>query len=239
MKIDQKNIVSFYDQFANEEQDTEINSRHLSILDKVKSAGLNANDSVLEVGCGTGAFSHLLANQVMQGEVLALDISTEVIKKARKLWENQKNLQFETSDMLDFDLPGKTFDFFVFPDVLEHIPLDQYQKIFRSVYKHSHQDSVILIHIPAPRHLKWMVKNEPQRLQVIDPPLGSGDLIKSINSNGFYLDKMETYSIYFEEKDYQYFVFRAIKPLERPTPRSKWEILKDRISIRLKHGIIT
>lgn len=238
MKEDKDKVVSFYDQFAEKQEKTWINSRHLNILDKVKAAGLNANHSILEVGCGIGTVSHLLANEVRQGDVLAVDISPESIEKAKVLWKDQSNLKFEVSDMSDFEKKGRTFDFFVFPDVLEHIPVDQHNLLFQNINKHSHQDSVIFIHIPAPRYLQWMIENEPQKLQVIDQPLDSGDLIKSITSNGFYLEKMETYPIFFEEKDYQYFVFRASKPLLKSTPRSKWDVLKERISIRLRHRII-
>lgn len=237
MEKSKDQVVSFYDEFADKQAKTGINSRHLSILDKVKAAGLNANNSILEVGCGIGTVSHLLATQVPQGEVLAVDISPESIAKAQVLWKSQSNLKFEVSDMSDFDKKGKKFDFFVFPDVLEHIPVDQHQRLFSNIQKHAHRDSVIFVHIPAPRYLQWMIENEPEKLQVIDQPLDSGDLIKRITSNGFYLEKMETYSLFFEEKDYQYFVFRANKPLTKSTPRSKWQVLRERITIRIRHGI--
>lgn len=237
MEKSKDQVVSFYDEFADKQAKTGINSRHLSILDKVKAAGLNANNSILEVGCGIGTVSHLLATQVAQGEVLAVDISPESIAKARVLWKSQTNLKFEVSDMSDFDKKGKKFDFFVFPDVLEHIPVDQHQRLFSNIQKHAHKDSVIFVHIPAPRYLQWMIQNEPEKLQVIDQPLDTGDLVKKISSNGFYLEKMETYSLFFEEKDYQYFVFRANKPVTKSTPRSKWQILRERISIRIRHGI--
>lgn len=230
-------VVSFYDQFVEKQAKTGINSRHLSILDKVKKAGLQANHRILEVGCGIGTVSHLLATQVPQGKVLAVDISPESIEKAKVLWKDQKNLGFEVSDMSDFDKKGETFDFFVFPDVLEHIPVDQHFRLFQNIQKHSHADSVIFIHIPAPRYLQWMIDNEPEKLQVIDQPLDSGDLIKNITANGFYLEKMETYGLFFEEKDYQYFVFRSAKPLRSSTPRSKWDVLKERLRIRLKYGL--
>ena len=230
-------VVSFYDQFAEKQAKTGINSRHLSILDKVKNAGLQANHRILEVGCGIGTVSHLLATQVPQGKVLAVDISPESIEKAKVLWKDQKNLGFEVSDMSDFDKKGETFDFFVFPDVLEHIPVDQHFRLFQNIQKHSHADSVIFIHIPAPRYLQWMIENEPEKLQVIDQPLDSGDLIKNITANGFYLEKMETYGLFFEEKDYQYFVFRSAKPLRSSTPKSKWDVLKERLRIRLKYGL--
>lgn len=237
-KTDQKEeVVSFYDQFAEKQEKTGINSRHLSILDKVKAAGLKSTHRILEVGCGIGTVSHLLATQVPDGEVLAVDISPESIEKAKVLWKSQSNLNFEVSDMSDFDKKGKTFDFFVFPDVLEHIPVDQHFRLFQNIQKHSTPDSVIFIHIPSPRYLQWMIENEPEKLQVIDQPLDSGDLIKNITNAGFYLEKVETYALFFAEKDYQYFVFRAAKPLKSSIPLSKWRVLKERMRIRLKYGL--
>ncbi|MGM0945021.1 MAG: class I SAM-dependent methyltransferase [Bacteroidota bacterium] len=230
--------VSFYDQFSEKQEKTGIDSRHLSILDKVVAAGLKPHHRVLEVGCGLGTVSHLLANQVKSGEVLAVDISPESIEKAKKTWSDQPNLKFEVSDMSDFNKIDQTFDFFVFPDILEHIPVDQHEWLFQTIQQHAHQDSVIFIHIPSPRYLQWMIENEPEKLQVIDQPLDSGDLIKSITKAGFYLEKMETYAVFYEEKDYQYIVFRASKPLEKSTPRNKWEVLKEIVSIRLRNGII-
>ncbi|WP_026944872.1 class I SAM-dependent methyltransferase [Algoriphagus marincola] len=231
-------VVSFYDQFADKQEKTGINSRHLSILDKVMAAGLRSDHHVLEVGCGIGTVSSLLARQVPKGKVLAVDISPESISKAKKIWKSQQNLSFEVSDMSDFDKVDQQFDFFVFPDVLEHIPVDQHQALFQKIQKHAHQDSVVFVHIPAPRYLQWMIDHEPEKLQVIDQPLDSGDLIKSLNNAGFYLEKMETYSVFFEEKDYQYFIFRSSKPLGKSTPLPKWDILKERIRIRLKYGLI-
>ncbi|MDP4656519.1 MAG: class I SAM-dependent methyltransferase [Algoriphagus sp.] len=234
---EQDKVVRFYDQFAEKQEKTGINSRHLSILDKAKQAGLASNHRVLEVGCGIGTVSHLLATQVPQGKVLAVDISPESIEKARMLWKKQGNLKFDVSDMSDFNLPGETFDFFVFPDVLEHIPVAQHARLFENIQRHAHADSVVLIHIPAPRYLEWMIGNQPEKLQVIDQPLDTGVLVQTLGAAGFYLEKMETYALFFEEKDYQYFVFRAKKPVQQSTEKSKWQVLKERIIIRLKYGI--
>ncbi len=234
---EQDKVVRFYDQFAEKQEKTGINSRHLSILDKAKQAGLKSNHRILEVGCGIGTVSHLLATQVPQGEVLALDISPESIEKARLLWKKQGNLKFDVSDMSDFNLPGEKFDFFVFPDVLEHIPVGQHARLFENIQRHAHADSVVLIHIPAPRYLEWMIANQPEKLQVIDQPLDTGTLVQTLSASGFYLEKMETYALFFQEKDYQYFVFRANKSVQQSTPKNKWQVLKERILIRLKYGI--
>ncbi|MEK0441065.1 MAG: hypothetical protein RL403_43 [Bacteroidota bacterium] len=234
---EQDKVVRFYDQFAEKQEKTGINSRHLSILDKAKQAGLKSNHRILEVGCGIGTVSHLLATQVPQGKVLALDISPESIEKARVLWKKQGNLKFDVSDMSDFNLPGEKFDFFVFPDVLEHIPVAQHARLFENIQRHAHADSVVLIHIPAPRYLEWMIANQPEKLQVIDQPLDTGTLVQTLSASGFYLEKMETYALFFQEKDYQYFVFRANKSVQQSTPKNKWQVLKERILIRLKYGI--
>ena len=145
--------------------------------------------------------------------------------------------KFEVSDMSDFNLPGETFDFFVFPDVLEHIPVAQHARLFENIQRHAHTDSVVLIHIPAPRYLEWMIANQPEKLQVIDQPLDTGALVQTLGASDFYLEKMETYALFFQEKDYQYFVFRAKNPVQQSTAKSKWQVLKERILIRLKYGI--
>jgi len=234
---EQDKVVSFYDQFSEKQQKTGINSRHLSILDKVMQAGLQPHHRILEVGCGIGTVSHLLANQVPQGKVLAVDISPESIEKGKQLWKNQGNLQFEVSDMSDFSKPGETFDFFVFPDVLEHIPVSQHAQLFENIQRHAHAESVVFVHIPAPRYLEWMIAHQPEKLQVIDQPLDTGTLVQTLTTSGFYLEKMETYALFFKEKDYQYFVFRATKKLQQSTAKSKWEVLKERTIVRLKYGI--
>lgn len=228
-------VVSFYDQYVAKQEKIGINSRHLHILDKLVDAGLSAHHHVLEVGCGIGPVSHLMAKKVSKGSVLAVDISPESIQKAMELWKDQKNLAFEVSDMKGFNKPNQLFDFFVFPDVLEHIPEDQHFPIFETVKRHAKKDAVIFIHIPAPRFLEWMIKNEPEKLQVIDQPLDSAQLIGSVSKNGFYLDKMETYRVFYKEKDYQYFIFRNKQPLQSTTLRDKKKVLWERAKIKIKN----
>ncbi|MFC4873373.1 SAM-dependent methyltransferase [Negadavirga shengliensis] len=238
MKTDKDRVAGFYDEFAAQQEKIGVNSRHLQILDKLVKAGLKSHHKVLEVGCGIGTVSQLIAQKVTKGSVLAVDISPESIAKAKKIWESFDNLAFEVSDMKGFFKEETYYDFVVFPDVLEHIPVENHFSLFQTIKRHSHGDTVIFIHIPAPRFLEWMIRNEPLKLQVIDQPLDSGDLVKNITANGFFLEKMETYSIFYKEHDYQYFIFKSQKPLEKVTHRNKWDIFKERAQIRLKHRII-
>src|SRR5690554_3311528 len=140
-------VVSFYDQFADKQEKTGINSRHLSILDKLVSAGLSSHHRVLEIGCGIGTVSQLIAKKVVKGSVLAVDISPESIQKGKELWKGQENLQCEVSDMQGFEKRQQPFDFFVFPDVLEHIPVEQHLPFFETINRNSSRPSVIFFHI--------------------------------------------------------------------------------------------
>lgn len=237
MMEEKDKVVSFYDQYVSKQEKIGINSRHYHILEKLLASGLSAHHRVLEIGCGIGTVSHLIAKKVKNGKVLAVDISPESIQKARSLWKDQKNLDFEVSDMNNFHKPGQVFDYIVFPDVLEHIPIDQHFSIFETVKRHSHSETSIFIHIPSPRFLEWMIKKEPEKLQVIDQPLNTGQLIKSVTDNHFYLEKMDTYSIFFKEKDYQYFIFRKAKTIENTNPLPKWKVLKERLKIKIRSKI--
>lgn len=221
-------VAEFYDQFADNQIKIGVNSRHLSIINKLIKAGLKSNHHVLEVGCGIGTVSHLIAKKTQKGTVLAVDISPESIDQAKKKWSSFKNLSFEVSDMKDFQ-KDVAFDMIVFPDVLEHIPVSDHFSLFQTINRHSHQNTIVFIHIPSPRFLEWMILNEPNKLQVIDQPLDTGELVKNVTDNGFYLEKMDTYSVFYQEKDYQYFIFRKKSQINKVSHKNKWSILKERL----------
>ena len=196
---EQDKVVRFYDQFAEKQEKTGINSRHLSILDKVKKAGLQAQHRILEVGCGIGTVSHLLATQVPQGEVLAVDISPESIEKARVLWKKQGNLKFDVSDMSDFNLPGKTFDFFVFPDVLEHIPDDT--KAMKELYRVLKPGGMAILQIPQDLNRTTTfsddsITDEKERARIF----GQYDHVRIYGLD--YFDKLRSVGFTVVEEDY-------------------------------------
>lgn len=230
-------VKEFYDEYVTKQEKTGINSRHISIIDKLVQSGLKSNHNVLEVGCGIGTVSQLIAKKTPKGKVFAVDISEKSVEKAKFLWKQFSNLSFEVSDMSDFTKSGQTFDYFVFPDVLEHIPIEQHSNLFARINAHSHEGSVVFIHIPAPRFLQYNISNEPQKLQIIDQPLDTANLVAVLRDNGYYLDRMETYSVFFAEKDYQYFVFRRNTKVTKSTLRGKWPVFIERTFLKIKNSI--
>lgn len=230
-------VKEYYDEYVARQEKTGINSRHISIIDKLVQSGLKSNHNVLEVGCGIGTVSQLIAKKTPKGKVLAVDISEKSVEKAKILWKQFSNLSFEVSDMSDFTKSGQTFDYFVFPDVLEHIPIEQHSNLFARIDAHSLEGSVVFIHIPAPRFLQYNISNEPQKLQIIDQPLDTATLVAVLRDNGYYLDRMETYSVFFAEKDYQYFVFRRNTKVTKSTLRGKWPVFMERTILKIKNSI--
>ncbi len=77
--------------------------------------------NALEIGCGTGTFSALIAEAVEH--LTAIDISQEFIDTARRRHAEVPNLTLLKADATE-DLPDHKFDSIVMLDVLEHIADD-------------------------------------------------------------------------------------------------------------------
>lgn len=75
----------------------------------------------LDVGCGTGSFSRLLAERAEQ--VLALDLSPQMIRLARERSQQFTNIEFVTADALTWELPAERFDCIVSIATLHHLPM--------------------------------------------------------------------------------------------------------------------
>ena len=228
-------VSEYYDKLWAELEDKQINkvnSRHRIILHKLKKLGLKKNSSLLEVGCGNGLLTSFMAGYV-KGKITAADISPASIEYARKKYGSVSNIEFVISDLSDFDSQTR-FDFIVFPDVLEHIPIEQHRNIFRLARKLSHEKTIIFINIPNPRATHWYLKNQPEALQIIDQELDASVLLTDIYANDFYLESFETYSLFHHEPDYQYMVIKPNSELKTMTPKSTKELLLS--SLRFRFG---
>src|ERR1041384_2759728 len=84
---------------------TSNNHYHNSLLKDVPANCENA----LEIGCGTGAFARLLAKHCTR--VVALDLSSEMIRVARSRSAQFENLEFQLADAMQWDFPQSHFAF--------------------------------------------------------------------------------------------------------------------------------
>jgi len=227
-------VRDYYDNYVTKQKKKGINIRHRSILKKCKEAGLRRDSRVLEIGCGIGTLTTLLGKYCSAGQVLGVDISPESISVARQLTESLTNVKYEVSDMSNFKT-GIRFDFVIFPDVLEHIPVAQHKSLFSVIREHSHESSSLCIHIPNPPYLRYFIKHEPTSLQIIDQALDTQSLIDSLYELDFHVESIRTYSLSTIEHDYQFMVFRKGRYFEykqiqgKPFFRKLWDELWSRI----------
>jgi SAM-dependent methyltransferase len=77
-------------------------------------------DEVLDIGCGTGAFSRLLAERSQH--VMALDLSPEMIRVARARSTQFPNIEFQVADAMSWEFPER-FDCIASIATLHHLPL--------------------------------------------------------------------------------------------------------------------
>ena len=73
----------------------------------------------LEIGCGTGALARRLAQHCRR--VIALDLSSEMIRVARSRSIQVDNLEFQLADATTWDFPQSQFDFICSIATLHHL----------------------------------------------------------------------------------------------------------------------
>lgn len=223
MAEQKKEIADFYDQFSDHQVKLGVNIRHRTIFSNLKKAGLTSSSKVLEIGCGIGTVSSLIIPYISNGSFLGVDISKESIEIAQKRNSNYKNAGFMVSDMSDFKTEEK-YDFFVLPDVLEHIPVEQHPALFQTLGNHAHEKSVILINIPEPYTLDWTRQHNPAALQIIDQSLSLQDLCNSIYPAGFYLFSVCPYGLQYQHEEYLAIVCKRNTRRERVEFRGKLDL---------------
>ena len=82
-----------------------------------------ACSEALDVGCGTGAFSRILAGRARH--VTSLDLSPEMIRMARERSHEFSNIDFDVADILKLDFPTEHFDCIASIATLHHLPFAQ------------------------------------------------------------------------------------------------------------------
>jgi ubiquinone/menaquinone biosynthesis C-methylase UbiE len=88
---------------------------------------------VLEIGCGTGKFSRLLAGRAER--VLAIDLSPQMIRLAREHSKLYPNIDFVKGDVMTYHLPDNQFDCIATLTTLHHLPAETILRKIRKALK--------------------------------------------------------------------------------------------------------
>ncbi|MFH1050464.1 MAG: class I SAM-dependent methyltransferase [bacterium] len=106
---------------------------------------------VLDLGCGTGYMSYLLAKN--KYEVTSVDKSSERLSYFKENI-NDKNIRILNSDMFEYN--EKDFDLVVCQEVIEHIP--DYKRVIEKIYSLLKIDGFAIITTPYKENLSVKTK---------------------------------------------------------------------------------
>lgn len=98
---------------------------------------------VIELGCGEGALSALIAARGC--DVLGVDLSERKISAARLA---HPHVSFVESDILDLDLPAASFDTAVLAEVLEHVTERPGEEILRAAWRLLRPGGRLVVSVP-------------------------------------------------------------------------------------------
>ncbi len=100
--------------------DADNNNHYLNFLAQHIPVGCT---NALEIGCGTGAFSRLLARRAES--VLALDFAPNMLALARLRSREFPNIDFQCVDVTAWDFPLARFDCIASVATLHHLPMKE------------------------------------------------------------------------------------------------------------------
>lgn len=232
-----KTTTEYYNEFAEQQYASGIHYRHLAIMGWLKRFGMPKNGNILEIGCGVGTQTELILRYLdLNSSVTAVDISDKSIAYAQQRLARYSNVKLLIGDIIELEV-NAVFDSIVLPDVLEHIPLDQHNRLFEKLSSIISSDGFILIHIPHPHYLEWLRINKPETLQIIDNPIQTDQLLNLVYRHGLYLHHLESYSIYANPHDYQVVVIKKkVQTKEyNVVSKPKIESIYNRLQRKLKY----
>ena len=102
----------------------ELKTKRAKILEELKLVALHPGMDVLDVGCGTGAVTRILAERVSPGRVVGLDLSDERLSVARQIAKEQgiSNVDYIRAEVRDLDPKDKKFDLVYSRFLFQYLP---------------------------------------------------------------------------------------------------------------------
>lgn len=205
----QEQIADYYDEFAARQRRTGLNARIWHLFERMNGLGLTPDSRILELGCGIGALTFLLARYATRGYVEAVDLSPESVRFGREQLSGYANVSLHVHDVVTYEPIHADFDFITLFDVIEHIPLPLHGALFRHLAALAGPRTQVLINIPHPRLIAHYHRHEPAALQIVDQAVELAPLTAHLTAAGLALHSLDTYSLW-RESDYQ---FLLIKPV--------------------------
>jgi len=190
---DSESVRAFYNRFS-VERSVDYAKNGNPRIDKALARILplvREDSRVLEIGCGAGLVTEQIARLTTRGSIWACDISDGAIALARDRCKTG-NVQFRALDVaacfedLNAWLP-LPLDLVVMVDVLEHIPLNQHEALFRNLASVTNPEATVVLTFPSADYQRYLRQQHPEELQIIDEIIELPHLHEVTAANGFAL----------------------------------------------------
>ncbi len=163
--------------------------KNLWIRDSLKIKYPNKKLKILDIGCGGGFLSNMLA---LEGhEVIGIDISESSLKVAEK-YDGTKSVSYIKMDVSELSNLNEKFDVICAMDLLEHI--EQPELLIKNISKCLTSNGIFFFHtfnrnpisyLVIIKLVEWLVPNTPKNLHVLSYFIKPHELKKMLEENYF------------------------------------------------------
>lgn len=204
------NVAAFYDaQLDHMRGYDEAPNGRLARIKKSLGRLVRPGMTVLDIGCGTGVTSRHMAG--IGAKVTAVDVSPRLIDYAKS---KSNGIDYIVGDIKDIGLKAQ-FDVIVMADVFEHIIRDYVFTVVRSLlYDNAYEDTIVYLSLPNCSFLRFMKRNFPEKLQIVDEPWNLNDVLGLFEYFEFVPIAMQMYGLDVEAQ-YVEIVFVHENKLDR------------------------
>jgi ubiquinone/menaquinone biosynthesis C-methylase UbiE len=155
----------------------------------------------LEVGCGSGSFSKVLATRSQS--FLGVDLSSEMLRLAEGRLSDCANVEFVLGDFMAIDLEDRIFDCVVSIATLHHMPFEDAVERMRKVLR---PGGVLILHD--------LLDDESLYERALSPVKGFLSMISRYERTGrFFADSVERKAWAEHGKGEEYLTFQKLRNL--------------------------
>jgi 2-polyprenyl-3-methyl-5-hydroxy-6-metoxy-1,4-benzoquinol methylase len=166
-----------------------------------------SSKKILDIGCGLGWSSYEYAKHFPCAEVLAIDLSSELIKSANDLFSSN-NLKYVVQNITAKEFAEfEKFDAIVLLDVYEHIPSEMRKAFNLALNNILKEDGVVILTCPSVYHQNFLREYDVAGLQPVDEDITlttMQELAKDINAEVCFF----SFNTIFRQNDYTYTVLK-------------------------------
>ena len=92
-------------------------------------------DNILDIGAGTGLMSAFFLEKYNEADFTLVDISEEMLKKAKERFSGFSNFEFLVQDLEDLALEKNKFDLVISGLAIHHLDDEAKKKLFKTIHK--------------------------------------------------------------------------------------------------------